>query len=57
MREGTNSNQEDVVTRIPDPQTVRVQLARHLREAGVLRRLLKVAEFAARELGNRQTAK
>ena len=39
----------DILTAIPDPQTVREQLARTVREADILRRLLRLSA-AAREL-------
>jgi hypothetical protein len=41
----------DALERLPTPDEVRQALARRVREAHVLRRLLRVAEHAANELG------
>lgn len=40
----------DLLIMVPAPSDVRRRLAQSVREADVLRRLLKVAEYAAREL-------
>jgi hypothetical protein len=45
---------DPVVDRIPAPQLIRKQVAQNIREGRVLRRLLKVAEFAAKELSPQQ---
>ena len=39
-----------VPTAIPSPEDVRIRLSRTLREADVLKRLLKVSEYASKEL-------
>ena len=42
----------DALERLPTPDEVRQALARRVREAHVLRRLLRVSEHAANELGD-----
>lgn len=42
----------DPLTAISDPERIRLRLARTVREADILRRLLRLAESAKRELGD-----
>jgi hypothetical protein len=46
-----------LLEQIPDPQTVREHLGRALRTVAILRRLLPVAEKAARERAEQQAVK
>lgn len=39
----------DAIRTIPDPETVRAQLAQRMREVDLLRRLLRLSEAAARD--------
>ncbi|MGA2063836.1 MAG: hypothetical protein ABSG86_02655 [Thermoguttaceae bacterium] len=43
-----------LVKRIPEPEEVRRQLAENLRETRLLRQLLRVAESAAKDRGQRK---
>lgn len=43
------TNLDDLFQKIPDPNEVRDRLGQALREASLLRRLLKISEAAAKE--------
>lgn len=45
---------DPVVEKIPAPKLIRKRVAQNIREGKVLRRLLKVAEYAAKELNPQQ---
>lgn len=47
----TNADR-DALERLPAPDEVRLALSRRIREAHVLRRLLRLSEHAASELGD-----
>ncbi len=46
----------DALKRLPSPDELRQALSRRVREAGVLRRLLRVSEYAATELQDAEHA-
>lgn len=46
----TEESRQEIATLIAHPQTVRERLAENLREADVLKRILKAAEYAADSL-------
>lgn len=48
---------QDALERLPSPDELRQALSRRVREAGILRRLLRVSEYAATELRDADSAK
>ena len=52
----TNPPNEQLIEAIPDPQAVRERLAENLRDAKLLRHLLKLSERAAKDREGREGA-